>query len=138
MPSRGAPPHNAPVTPVDGQFGTEVVLISACLLGLHTRHDGDHCRREEAAALAGQACLVPVCPEQLGGLSTPRVPVEIASGCGEDVIDGRARVVTVRGDDVTELFVRGARCVAELARICGATRAVLKEGSPSCGVTFHA
>lgn len=79
--------------------------------------------------------VVPVCPEQLGGLATPRSPSEIVCGCGRDVIEGRSQVVATDGTDVTAQFLRGARAVAELAGLCGARRAILKEGSPSCGVS---
>jgi len=110
------------------------VLVSACLLGLPTRYDGGDCRRRELLdALAG-SWLVPVCPEQLGGLPTPRAESEFDCGSGEDVLDGRARLVSSRGDDVTDCFLRGAWAAAELARLLGVRRALLKEGSPSCGV----
>ena len=118
-----------------GHSGGEVILVSACLLGLPTRYDGGHCRSAEVVALAGRHCLVPVCPEQLGGLSTPRPPSEIEHGDGSDVLDGRARVLSTEGTNVTGNFVRGARAAAEIAETCGATRAILKEGSPSCGVS---
>ena len=79
--------------------------------------------------------LVPVCPEQLGGLPTPRPRSEIESGDGSDVLDGRSRVIDAEGAEVTERFLRGARLTAELAQLAGARRAIFKEGSPSCGVS---
>ncbi len=111
------------------------ILVSACLLGLPTRHDGGHCRRAAVMEMAQQRQLIPVCPEQLGGLPTPREAAEIASGAGADVLDGRSRVVNRQGEDVTSRFLRGARIVADLAQLLGARQAVFKEGSPSCGVT---
>jgi uncharacterized protein YbbK (DUF523 family) len=78
--------------------------------------------------------LVPVCPEQLGGLPTPRPPAAIEGGDGGDVLDGRATVVTKDGADVTAEFVRGAHEVLRVARLAGCRMAVLKSGSPSCGV----
>lgn len=77
---------------------------------------------------------MPVCPEQLGGLGTPREPAEIVGGDGHDVIDGTARVMARDGTDVTERFVRGAGEALALARLVQAECIVLKEGSPSCGV----
>lgn len=74
-----------------------------------------------------------MCPEVLGGLSTPRRPAEIVGGDGADVLDGRAVVVTDEGEDVTEEFVAGARAVADLAAEHGIERAVLQSRSPSCG-----
>jgi len=96
--------------------------------------DGE-ARRFETVAALGRACtLVPVCPEQLGGLPTPRPSAEIQGGTGEDVLAGRVRIETEAGSDVTGAFVRGAEQVLEVARIVGATGAVLKARSPSCGV----
>jgi len=85
-------------------------------------------------ALEGRYCLIPVCPEQLGGAPTPRLPAEICQGTGEDVLDGRARVMTSDGRDVTDIYLRGAAEVLAVARLTGATCAVLKARSPSCGV----
>ncbi len=104
-------------------------------MGLPTRYNGAHCRRDEVLALGSEHVLVPACPEQLGGLPTPREAAEISTGGGEDVLDGRARVVSATGEDVSASYVRGAQAVAEIARLVGAQRAILKEGSPSCGVS---
>ncbi len=110
------------------------VLVSACLLGLGTRYDGGHCLTPELPRQARRGVFVPVCPEQLGGLPTPRPRAEIERGGGGDVLDGNARVRTPEGTDVTGAFLRGARMVCSLADLLGARAAVLKEGSPSCGV----
>ena len=112
----------------------EPLLVSACLLGLCTRLDGGHNLRRPVLALAEHFCLVPVCPEQLGGLSTPRRPAEIQEGAGAEVVLGAARVATPEGEDVTGAFLRGALAAGEVARLTGATKAVLKARSPSCGV----
>jgi len=110
-----------------------MILISSCLAGLPTRYDGRGSFRQEVAALLAAGKAVPACPEQLGGLATPRRPAEIVGGNGEDVLDGRAKVMTDDGDDVTLEFVRGAEHTLSLARTVGAKYAVLKEASPSCG-----
>ena len=110
------------------------LLVSACLVGLCTRLDGRARSFPAVGALASKFCLVPVCPEQLGGAPTPRPPAEIRGGAGEDVLDGRARVVTEDGRDVTQISVKGAAAVLAVARLTGATAAVLKARSPSCGV----
>jgi uncharacterized protein YbbK (DUF523 family) len=78
--------------------------------------------------------MIPVCPEQLGGLPTPRPPSIIVDGDGEAVLRGQARVVNDRGDDVTEAFVKGARETLALAKLTGAYKAFLKGKSPSCGL----
>lgn len=74
-----------------------------------------------------------VCPEEDGGLATPRPAAEIRGGDGSDVLDGRARVVTEGGVDVTEAYLEGARIALERAREAGARTAILKSRSPSCG-----
>lgn len=109
------------------------LLVSACLLGICTRFDGGARPRPAVAALGRHTCLVPVCPEQLGGLPTPRPPAEIQGGGGADVLAGSARVVTRDGADVSAAFVRGAEQVLRIGELVGARRAVLKARSPSCG-----
>lgn len=89
--------------------------------------------RPRVQALAETARLVPVCPEVVGGLSTPRPAAEIVGGDGSGVLSGEARVVAADGTDVTDAYRRGANAAVELARAVGATRAVLKARSPSCG-----
>jgi len=109
------------------------VLVSACLLGARTRFDGTG-KLDEALLrrLAGR-CMVPVCPEQLGGLPTPRPPSCFAGGDGADVLAGRAKLVDTEGRDVTENFVRGAEETLRIARAVGAHEAYLKARSPACG-----
>ena len=110
---------------------TEPIVVSACLLGHRCRYNGVVKRSRLTIA---DANFVPVCPEVLGGLPTPRPAADIESGDGADVLDGRARVVTVEdGIDVTEAFVRGAVDALRIACKSGARRAVLKTRSPSCG-----
>ena len=79
----------------------------------------------------GRAVLV--CPEEDGGLGTPRPPAEIVGGDGADVLEGRARVMTRGGRDVTAEYVAGARIALDAARAAGAETAILKARSPSCG-----
>ena len=98
------------------------ILISACLLGACCRYDGVSKAHPLAALLAERHTLVPVCPEQLGGLPTPRPPAERRGG----------RVVTQSGD-VTEQYLRGAEETLKLCKLLGCEAAVLKERSPSCG-----
>lgn len=98
------------------------LLISACLLGVCCRYDGASKAHPLAEALAKRHTLVPVCPEQLGGLPTPRPPAERRGD----------RVVTREGD-VTDQYRRGAEETLRLCRTLGCGAAVLKERSPSCG-----
>ena len=113
----------------------KIILISACLLGLPTRYDGQSKERPRIREVADENCLVPVCPEQLGGLPTLRPSAEIAKGDGEAILDGRAAVVNELGEYVTQNYLDGAHTVLEIASLLGADLALLKEGSPACGVT---
>ena len=99
------------------------LLISACLLGCACRYDGGSKPRPDAVALAARHQLVPVCPEQLGGLPTPRPPAERVGD----------RVLTKAGGDVTDNYRRGAEQALLLCQLNGCQAAVLKEKSPSCG-----
>ena len=101
------------------------VLVSSCLLGIACRYDGASVPCPEVMALADSRELVPVCPEQLGGLDTPRTPSEIQP-------DGR--VVDRAGVDRTAAFAAGAEEALRIARERGCAQAVLKSRSPSCGV----
>lgn len=114
----------------------ETILVSACLLGLPTRYDGktkrsqqvlDYLRRE-------QLIPIPVCPEQLAGLTTPRAKTCFRSGDGYGVLAGTGDVVSTAGQSMNEVFCRGARLTLEIARLSGCRKALLKERSPSCGV----
>jgi uncharacterized protein YbbK (DUF523 family) len=111
-----------------------VRIISACLLGVACRYDGGDCLHPAAEKLARGGGLLPVCPEQLGGLSTPRAAAEIQGGAGVDVLGGTARVMDREGRDVTAAFLQGARQVAGLCARLGVEEALLKSRSPSCGV----
>lgn len=109
-------------------------LVSACLIGVPCRYDGQARRREEMAELVRSGEARAFCPEALGGLESPREPSEIVGGDGFDVLDGRAKVVSRGGRDVTADFVRGAEAVLALCRKYGAEEVLLKSKSPSCGV----
>jgi uncharacterized protein YbbK (DUF523 family) len=114
----------------------EPILVSACLLGLQTRYDGTS--KGHAGVLAWlqreQLLPIPVCPEQLAGLPTPRAQTRFTSGDGTAVLAGTGAVATVAGQPMNQRFVHGAREVLAIARLTGCRRALLKERSPSCGV----
>jgi len=99
------------------------VLVSACLLGINSRYDGSEQADENIINIKDSYCLVPVCPEQLGGLETPRPPCEIAKG----------KVKNKEGVDVTLEFKKGAEETLKIAKMFGCEYAILKERSPSCG-----
>jgi uncharacterized protein YbbK (DUF523 family) len=100
-----------------------MIIVSACLAGLHCRYDGGEKLNEDVMCLVAEGKAIPVCPEQLGGLTTPRLPCEIVNG----------RVMRKDGVDVTAEFERGARDALTLAKLAGANEAILKAKSPSCG-----
>ena len=112
----------------------EITLASACLAGINCRYNGASASCREVVAMVKGGKAIPACPEQLGGLPTPRTPMEIQEGGGEDVLAGRARVVDKEGRDVTYKMIRGAQEFYKMARMAGATRVYLKSGSPSCGL----
>ena len=101
----------------------EKLLVSACLLGENCKYNGGNNYSPDVERLRERFELVSVCPEQLGGLPTPRVPSERV---GEQVL-------TRDGQDVTEAFRQGAERTLDIARAVGALRAVLQVRSPSCG-----
>ena len=101
----------------------EKLLVSACLLGENCKYSGGNNYSPAVADLAERYELVPVCPEQLGGLPTPRTPSERVGD----------RVLARDGADVTDAFRLGAEKALEIARAHGVRRAVLQERSPSCG-----
>ena len=111
-----------------------MIIVSACLVGLKTRHDGDDNLIETIRELVARGEAIPICPEQLGGLPTPRTPADFSGGDGGAVLDGVACVVDRDGIDVTGAFRRGAEESLAVARMTGATVAILKERSPSCGL----
>lgn len=111
-----------------------MILISACLLGVNCKYDGKNNLREKLLEHFKGSNIIPVCPEQLGGLTTPRLPAEIVGGDGEDVLAGRAKVIRVDGVDVTDEFIKGAKETLNILKSLGAEKAILKSRSPSCGL----
>ena len=99
------------------------ILISACLLGMSCRYNGEGQIIPGTDKLMEKHHLVPICPEIYGGLSTPREPSEIKNG----------RVISKSGNDLTEYFERGAEEILALAKLYHCKYAILKERSPSCG-----
>lgn len=99
------------------------ILISACLTGCNCKYNGKNNFNKKVSALLDKHTVICVCPEQAGGLPTPRMPSEIKDG----------RVITENGTDVTESFLNGAKASLSKALKYNCTAAVLKANSPSCG-----
>lgn len=109
------------------------ILVSACLLGVNCKYSGGNNSCERLAAYLERYNLIPVCPEQLGGLSTPRAAAEIQNGNGKDVLEEKAEIRDCNGENVTGAFTRGAAETLKLAKLYDCKLAILKAKSPSCG-----
>ena len=113
------------------------VLVSECLLGVNCRYDGKNSRCDALLETLKDCAIIPICPEQLGGLTTPRPPAQINGGSGIDVLMKKAQVLRVEDKvDVTEQYVKGAEAALYLAKLFKAEEAYMKEKSPACGVHF--
>ena len=114
----------------------ETILVSACLFSIPCRYDGNlasNCLSEEKIdRLREKFFLVPVCPEQSGGLATPRTCMEIQGGDGFDVLDKKALVKSKQGEDFTEKMIQGAQIVYHIAQVTRAIWMVGQRKSPSC------
>ncbi|ARU93699.1 DUF523 domain-containing protein [Tatumella citrea] len=111
------------------------ILVSACLMGFRVRYNGsdkpavldalEQFRREDR--------LVVCCPEQAAGLPTPRLPAEICGGNGDNVLAESAVILESGGNDVTAIYLHGARLALQVAQQSGCRFALLTDGSPTCG-----
>ena len=130
MPQKRSSSKIKPKTP---SASNQIVLLSACLTGIKSRYDGHHKLRKGLLRKLGKCPILPVCPEQLGGLSTPRSRAQIIGGNGSEVLKGKARVVNAQGQDVTAQFIKGAKETLKIVRLNNIKKVIFKEGSPSCG-----
>lgn len=113
-----------------------MILVSACLIGINCKYNGENNKNDKVSNyLKGKQYII-ACPEQLGGLSTPRNPSEIIAFDGYEVIKGKAKVMTNENIDVTDQFIKGAKESLKIATLYNCREAILKEGSPSCGSTY--
>lgn len=119
-----------------------MIIVSACLVGINSRYDHKSNSHPLLIQEMGRGGLLPLCPEQLGGLPTPRIPSEICGGTSRELLDQRRRseeddltvkVINRAGKDVTAQFIKGAEEVARLVNLYGVKAAILKARSPSCG-----
>lgn len=111
------------------------ILVSACQLGCKVRYNGTDLPVEDALLrqVLSDNETVSFCPEVSGGLPTPRPPAEIQNGNGDNVLDGQSRILSVKGEDVTDAFIHGAELALEECQKQNIQFAVLTESSPSCG-----
>ena len=103
-------------------------LISACLVGINCKYNGKNNFNQKAFDLVNSGVAIPICPEQFGGLPTPRIASEIR------IIDGKKHVFNKAGEEVTENFQRGANEVLQLAKKLNVEGVILQSRSPSCGI----
>ncbi len=108
-------------------------LVSACLCGVNCKYNGSNNLNNDCLNLLIDNKAILVCPEQLGGLTTPRKPSEIKEN--NEKID-KKKVMTKDGGDVSENFIKGAKETLRIAKLSNVHTAILKEGSPSCGCNF--
>lgn len=109
------------------------ILVSSCLAGVPCRYNGKAKADPKIVDAVARGEAVAACAEELGNLPTPRPAAEIVGGDGADVLEGRAAVIDINGEDVSTQFITGAQQVAELATEQGITHAILQDRSPSCG-----
>ena len=109
-----------------------MIAVSACLVGIDCKYNGGNNQNEKVEVYLKDKDYIIICPEQLGGLSTPRNPAEITG----NVLHETNRILDCKGKDVTKNFEKGAKESLKIARLYGCTKALLKEGSPSCGCNF--
>ena len=105
-----------------------MMLISACLVGINCKYNGKNNYNEKALDLVKKGIAISICPEQLGGLTTPRNPSEIR------IIDNKVHVIDNKNNDVTKEFEKGAYEVLKLAKNLKVDKVILKSKSPSCGI----
>ena len=110
------------------------ILVSACLAGMNCTYLGGNNLNIKIKKMVDEGLAIPACPEVLGGLGIPRENSEIVGGSGKDVLNKKARVITVSGHDVTANFLKGARITKSLIKKYGIKKAILKSNSPSCGM----
>ena len=111
-----------------------MILVSACLAGINCSWDGQNRLNKKMKDLVDKKRAIAICPELLGGRTVPRLKTEIKGGTGEDVLNGKAKVIDENGKDVTSEFIRGAYMSLDIVRKYNIREAVLKSKSPSCGV----
>ncbi len=112
----------------------KVVAVSACLLGVNCRYNGKNKLMKNLEDFLEKYIPIPICPEQLGGLPTPRPPASFYGGDGRSVLSGEAKIIDEEGEDITDKIINGCNISLYLIRLLGISTVVLKDRSPACGV----
>lgn len=100
-----------------------IKICSACLLGINCKYDGKSRKNKKVLKLLETNTLIPICPEQLAGLPTPREGTELKKG----------KILTKSGKDMTRIYFKGAKEALNIVKMFGIKDAILKQRSPSCG-----
>lgn len=111
-----------------------MILVSACLAGLDSKYNGKSNFNEDIEKLVREGKAIMVCPEQMGGLPTPRDSCEIVCGDGGAVLSGKSNIIDSKGQNQTGKFIKGAEETLKVGRLYNINKAILKSKSPSCGV----
>ena len=113
-------------------------LVSACLLGFNCRYDGKSFLNRRLLKQLQNKSIIAICPENLGGLPTPRFPAQIVGFnsnkeySGQDVLKGKAKVIS-KSEDYTKYFINGSKQCELIIKKCNIIKSFLKAESPSCG-----
>ncbi|MCK4654703.1 MAG: DUF523 domain-containing protein [Candidatus Cloacimonetes bacterium] len=100
-----------------------MIIVSACLAGIKCTYDSGDNANQKVIEMIKKGFAIPVCPEQLGGLPTPRIPAEISEN----------KIINKNGEDVSNYFKKGAKETLRIAELIDCKKAILKQCSPSCG-----
>ena len=113
-----------------------MIIVSACLAGINTRYNGANCGHPKIIEMVASGKAIPLCPEQIGGLQTPRASISFVRGDGYALMKGISgvRAIGIDGVDYSQNLINGAFEVLRIAKMFSVSRAILKDRSPSCGV----
>lgn len=109
-----------------------MIIVSACLCGDNCKYNGKNNENKKVIEFLKGKEFIKICPEELGGLATPRNPSEIKA-CTKNVLVRKDKIISNKGEDLTSEFLKGAYETLDIAKKSGATKAILKAKSPSCG-----
>lgn len=111
-----------------------MILVSACLLGHNVKYNGGNNANDLLQKYNARGRFVAVCPECFAMLPVPRPPMEIQGGNGKKLLAGKTTAFDKNGMETSAYLLAGAKKLLKIAEVYHAKVAILKEGSPSCGV----
>lgn len=111
-----------------------MILISACLIGQNVRYDETNKHDTKLKELTDRGLAMAICPEILGGLTIPRNPAEIRGGDGFDVLENKAEIIDIQGNNVTNDYLNGAMIALDICQKMDCKTLILKSDSPTCSL----